>query len=306
VVTVDIVDKSGRLLEAVGGEEGLITDPTPAEVQFANPPGREREVRVEWVSPGGCKEHYGMTIDDSVGTITVHSSYVEGGDSIGGNCGITLSFASPVAASGLRGVLQNTPPVFGVGALDVNGVARVVATDGLRVRSAPGTGADSTRLEPLLPGGARLRVIGGPVVADGYAWYRVAPCGGQPPYPSGWVAVASRLGESWVQQDSAAPCADGPVASVSQLNAPSCPDGMINMGDIDRFTGPTMGVVDALRQDFEGLLASDTFVLGSYEGRNSVGVIRAGRTVFVGSYGQDSHVYQYTACQAAGIKVRGT
>ena len=47
------------------------------------------------------------------------------------------------------------------------------AGDGLRVRTAPGVGADSKKLKPLLNAGARMLVVDGPVAADGYDWYEV-------------------------------------------------------------------------------------------------------------------------------------
>jgi hypothetical protein len=109
-VTIDIDDQSGQLVGAVKGEEGLITDPEVADVKFANLPGDATALRVEWFSPAGCHEHYGLTIDPDARGITIHTSYEVGGDSIGGNCGITLSFSDAVAASKVTGVLVNTPP----------------------------------------------------------------------------------------------------------------------------------------------------------------------------------------------------
>jgi hypothetical protein len=109
-VTIDIDDQSGQLVGAVKGEEGLITDPEVADVKFANPPGDATVLRVEWFSPAGCHEHYGLTIDPDARGITIHASYEVGGDSIGGNCGITLRFSDAVPASEVTGVLLNTPP----------------------------------------------------------------------------------------------------------------------------------------------------------------------------------------------------
>jgi hypothetical protein len=109
-VTIDIDDQSGRLVQAVKGEEGLITDPEVADVKFANLPGDATVLRVEWFSPAGCHEHYGLTIDPDARGITIHPSYEVDGDSIGGNCGITLRFSDVVPASEVTGVLVNTPP----------------------------------------------------------------------------------------------------------------------------------------------------------------------------------------------------
>jgi hypothetical protein len=78
-------------------------------------------------------------------------------------------------------------------------IGRVVATDGLRVRSLPTVGEASEPREPLLPDGTRFYVVDGPVFADGYAWYQVDPYGGDEPLPFGWVAAGSREGEPWVE-----------------------------------------------------------------------------------------------------------
>jgi len=86
--------------------------------------------------------------------------------------------------------------------------AVVTLTGDLRVRSKPGTGSDSAKLEPLLRAGVRLLVIEAAVDADGYAWYHVLPF--EPGYPSGWVAAGSRDGEAWVGADQT-PCPTTPV-----------------------------------------------------------------------------------------------
>ena len=77
---------------------------------------------------------------------------------------------------------------------------RTVADDGLRVRTRPGTGTDSLKLEPLLPIGTQLYVLRGPVKASGYDWYEVAPLGSRD-LPRGWVASAGRDGVPWVAND---------------------------------------------------------------------------------------------------------
>ena len=81
-------------------------------------------------------------------------------------------------------------------------VGQVVITvsDNLRVRSRPRVADDSIKYEPLLPLGTELQVIGGPVSASGYTWYRVEPVGvalrgGQ---TSGWVAMAGKDGDAWL------------------------------------------------------------------------------------------------------------
>jgi hypothetical protein len=79
----------------------------------------------------------------------------------------------------------------------VASVITTLAPDGLRVRSEPRVSDDSQKLEPLLPVGSRLYVLGGPVWASGYVWYEVVPLTSRE-LPSGWVASASRDGEPWI------------------------------------------------------------------------------------------------------------
>jgi hypothetical protein len=76
-------------------------------------------------------------------------------------------------------------------------VVTILARDGLRVRSQPRISDDSRKLEPLLPLGSQLYVLGGPVSASGYVWYDVVPLTSRN-LPSGWVASASRDGEPWI------------------------------------------------------------------------------------------------------------
>jgi hypothetical protein len=83
-----------------------------------------------------------------------------------------------------------------------------------------------------------------------------------------------------------------------------CGSGSSTGGDIDRPAGPSLDVAVALGQDFEGILASDAIVLGSFEGRRAVIVVRDQAVVFIGNYGEDGRIYQYTTCEPAGIKPR--
>ena len=78
-------------------------------------------------------------------------------------------------------------------------IGRVVATDGLRVRSLPTVGESSERLEPTLDAGVPFYVVDGPVVADGYAWYQIDPYDAYPSLPFGWVAAGSREGDPWIE-----------------------------------------------------------------------------------------------------------
>ena len=69
------------------------------------------------------------------------------------------------------------------------------AGDQLRVRTRPGVGADSERLQPLLGTRTRLLVLDGPVQADGFDWYQVfAP----QPGLAGWVAKGD-ADASWIR-----------------------------------------------------------------------------------------------------------
>ena len=72
------------------------------------------------------------------------------------------------------------------------------AGGGLRVRTEPGVGKDSRKLEPLLARDARMLVVDGPVAADGYDWYQVMvdPQGAN---LFGWVA-AGKDGETWIER----------------------------------------------------------------------------------------------------------
>ncbi len=82
----------------------------------------------------------------------------------------------------------------------LRGDAAITVSAGLRVRSLPGVADASLKLEPLLPLGTRLAVLGGPVVASGFTWYDVAPLGVQLAggLSHGWVAIADTDGTPWV------------------------------------------------------------------------------------------------------------
>lgn len=82
----------------------------------------------------------------------------------------------------------------------VGKVVTTIADDGLRVRTQPRVSDDSFRLKPLLPAGSQSLVIGGPVVASGYAWHEVVPLSSRA-HPSGWIASAGRDGQPWIRTD---------------------------------------------------------------------------------------------------------
>jgi hypothetical protein len=73
-------------------------------------------------------------------------------------------------------------PIFGGGELVAS------AIDGLRVRQRPGLA--SVVVAGLLPLGAELQVIHGPIPVDGVGWYLVADADpDDPPFREGWVAA---------------------------------------------------------------------------------------------------------------------
>ena len=79
-------------------------------------------------------------------------------------------------------------------------IGRVVASDGLRVRTLPTVGEESQRLDPTLDEGTKFYVVDGPVMADGYAWYQVDPYGtSDAAVPFGWIAAGSREGDAWIE-----------------------------------------------------------------------------------------------------------
>lgn len=71
-----------------------------------------------------------------------------------------------------------------------------VVVSGLRVRTLPTVdNATSAKFEPLLGMGDQLRIIEGPVTADGYDWYRVEAIGSP---QTGWVSSADHDGSPWI------------------------------------------------------------------------------------------------------------
>lgn len=80
------------------------------------------------------------------------------------------------------------------------GTMAVTEVDGLRVRSKPRVAEDSFKFEPLLPKGAQVYVLAGPVSGSGYTWYEVAPLTSRT-LPQGWIAERSRTGEPWLAPD---------------------------------------------------------------------------------------------------------
>jgi len=97
-------------------------------------------------------------------------------------------------------------------AFAADSVVQVVVND-LRVRTAPTVdNTKSAKLDPLLGRGTQLRIIDGPVSADGYDWYQVQAIG----LPHrGWVAAADHDGAPWIQ-DATVAVSPAPVFSADE------------------------------------------------------------------------------------------
>jgi hypothetical protein len=115
--------------------------------------------------------------------------------------------ALPTGAGASPG-LQATPSVTAAASSDdLIGLApdqfAAVVTDDLIVRSAPGTGQDSTIFPGRLSAPLSVYIIDGPVASSGYAWYLVVPVYGSQldVPPPGWVAAAGRDGEAWLRTE---------------------------------------------------------------------------------------------------------
>ena len=128
------------------------------------------------------------------------------------NLSVTEPFTSPAASADPSLAVATPAPVgsdatsIGSGGAIPADSIMVVVSDNLRVRSAPRVADDSIKFEPLLRIGDRLFVIQGPVVANDYEWYEVAPVGidGERPWftlPTGWVARGDHDGTPWVAAD---------------------------------------------------------------------------------------------------------
>jgi hypothetical protein len=112
----------------------------------------------------------------------------------------SIGESSPEPPATVGGTAPATPDA--AGPLSRDGIAEVV-TDDLVVRSLPEISARSTVAPTALSTGHLLYVLDGPVAADGYEWYQVAPfdeflsdVASEAPR-LGWVA-AGRPDEPWI------------------------------------------------------------------------------------------------------------
>ncbi|HET8778418.1 MAG TPA: SH3 domain-containing protein, partial [Candidatus Limnocylindria bacterium] len=92
----------------------------------------------------------------------------------------TVPTASPSPSPTPSPTPMPAPPTFAAG--------EIVATaiDGLRVRQRPSL--SSSVLAGLLPLGAELEVVMGPIVVDDNAWYLVRDARAEPAFEEGWIA----------------------------------------------------------------------------------------------------------------------
>lgn len=98
------------------------------------------------------------------------------------------------------------------------------ATDGLRVRQRPGTGG--TVITGLLPLGAELQVVMGPIVVDEYGWYLLTDADpDEPDFEEGWIAAGYEP-EPFLRSS-------GRVAKASPLIASYAGSGDAEHGPID-------------------------------------------------------------------------
>jgi hypothetical protein len=127
-----------------------------------------------------------------------------------------------------------------------------VITDDLRVRSKPGVGSDSIKLEPLLWNGALAYVVEGPVAADGYDWYAIDALGEadvqtHPDPPSfGWVAAAGTDGEPWLAEYEPG-CETSPLGWLKYelVHPPANLSGLACFGDAEHRLDALIGQAEA-------------------------------------------------------------
>lgn len=140
----------------------------------------------------------------------------------------TATVPRSTTASGVPEPLPS-PTASGVGpepsaSAAVSGfLAQVIVTE-LIVRSAPGTGSDSEIYPGVVGAGVRLWLHGETVTASGYEWGLAVPerpplISADPSIALGWVAMASREGEPWIERVEP-DCPDAvPLATFSTMSS---------------------------------------------------------------------------------------
>lgn len=110
---------------------------------------------------------------------------------------------------------------------ELTGLILAVTAPELSLRSEPGTTADELR---VLRAGQRMRVLAGPMVADGMDWYEIRIGPGD---VTGWVAAGP--GRDWL-----ASVEDGAIAGLCDV--PECPEGRgYYLATVDGELGPRIG-----------------------------------------------------------------
>jgi hypothetical protein len=139
------------------------------------------------------------------------------------------ALASPPVA--IASPAATTPPDAGSPSDFAKDTIVTVVSNNVRVRSQPRVADDSIKYEPLLRIGDRMFVVRGPVVANDYDWYEVAPVGvdAKRPWtslPSGWIARGDHDGTPWVAADTprcpAEPVEIGALAAMHPLERLAC------------------------------------------------------------------------------------
>jgi hypothetical protein len=142
----------------------------------------------------------------------------------------------------------SAPPQPSASASDPAGARLMqVTVDRLRMRTAASTSADIVRTFDL---GEVVRVVSGPIEADGYAWYEIEDLDSR----TGWAAMGSG-GEQWLGAVPTAPATselllryqrDGAVTPRSLSNFPVWPPDLTLTADGRVFLGWTSTVVRQL------------------------------------------------------------
>ena len=104
-VAVEVLDGSGWLTRSAKGTPFQVADPSDQDVWIVNADGDETALRIEWVASGGCRSSYRLTIEPSARRLWIEQLTPQGGDSLGGNCDLTLHFSRPVPAERVEGKL---------------------------------------------------------------------------------------------------------------------------------------------------------------------------------------------------------
>lgn len=165
----------------------------------------------------GCDASPGPTISPTALTSAPSSpsATTQSPEATPGATQTSIPTASPTPTS--------SPVPTTAGPLTVGALA-VTVSDHLRVRSQPRVATDSAKYEPTLPLGTQLVVEAGPVKANDYTWWRVAPVGVSlaGALADGWVAIADHDGTPWVElSDDPSPGFDLVAGTISP---PATPD----------------------------------------------------------------------------------